>query len=150
MIGDGVRLLHDPSARMVCMIQRSGADDAYGDAQDTFRIVGANRHAEEWFGIEIDLNQETDLLDLSLRVYPALRLFPRLHFDLGTHTRHLDLSDIAVCDGFAGIQFRAEQWRTRAEWPVGAKRPRVTLLVPSTPWFILELMSIERRASDDA
>lgn len=150
VIGDGVCLLHDANARMVCTIERSTAQDAFGEAQPTLRIAGANRRSDEWFGLEIDLTAETDLIALKLRAYPALRLFPRLHFDLGPEVRHLDLPDIAACDVFASIYFQDKQWRSHIGWPEGAARPRLMLLVPSTPWFIFELMSIERRMSDDA
>ena len=150
MIGEGVRLLHDADARMVCTISRGTSQDAFGKPADTLKIAGANRRSEEWFGIEIDLTDETDELSITLRVYPAIRLFPRLHFDLGTETRHVDLPDVAASDSFAARHLQARQWRSQNTWPDGAARPRMTLLVPSTPWFILELMSIERRASDDA
>lgn len=149
-IGDGVRLLHGPDARMVCTVARSDAETPFGTRQDTLRIAGANRKPEEWFGIEIDLTPETIELAIALRVYPAIRLFPRVHFNLEKDVRHVDLPDVAASDSFATRFFPAHQWRAHPEWPSKATQPRMLLLVPSTPWFILELMEIERRLPDDA
>ena len=135
---------------MVCTVARASAPDAYGTPVETLKIAGANRRDEEWFGVEVDLTEDTEELSMTLRIYPAIRLFPRIHFDLGAETRHVDLPDVAASDSFATRHFQAMQWQSHIAWPRGARRPRMTLLVPSTPWFILEMMSIERRVSGDA
>ena len=149
-IGEGARLLHDPKAELVCTVARSEFRDHFKKNKPSLKISGANRKSEEWFGIEIDLTRETTELSLELRLFPALRLFPRIHFNLGDEVRHVDLPDVAACDSFATRFFRAKQWRSHPEWPAKATSPRMLLLVPSTPWFILELAGLERRAVDDA
>lgn len=149
-IGEGVRLLFDADAKMVCTVARSQIVNHFDEPQDCLRISGANRKADEWFGIEIDMTPETVELALTLRVFPAIRLFPRVHFDLENDVRHVDLPDVAASDSFATRFFNARQWRSHSEWPSTAIRPRMLLLVPSTPWFILEMTEIERKAVDDA
>lgn len=149
-IGDGVRLLFDPNAKMVCTVARTSVTNHFNEAQDCLRISGANRKAEEWFGIEIDMTPDTIELALTLRVFPAIRLFPRVHLNIGEEVRYVDLPDVAASDSFATRFFSAQQWRSLSDWPSTATRPRMLLLVPSTPWFILELTGIERKAVDDA
>ncbi len=149
-IGEGIRLLYDPAAELVCTVARSEVADHFGAVNSSLKISGANRKPEEWFGIEIDLTPETTELAVALRVFPALRLFPRIHFNLGNDVRHVDLADVAASDSFSTRYFRSKQWRSLSEWPAKATSARMLLLIPSTPWFILELAGIERRAVDDA
>lgn len=149
-IGDGVRLLFDAEAKMVCTVARAEVTNHFNQQQECLRISGANRKPDEWFGIEVDMTRETVELALSLRVYPAIRLFPRVHFNIGEEVRHVDLPDVAASDSFATRFFNAHQWHSHREWPSSATRPRMLLLVPSTPWFILEITDIERKAVDDA
>ena len=149
-IGEGVRLLHDPNAAMVCTVARSDCQDFFGNNKPSLKISGANRKSEEWFGLEIDLTLDTAEISLDLRVFPAVRLYPRMYFDLDDEVRYFDLPDVSASDSFATRVFHARQWRSHPEWSVKAKSPRILLLVPSTPWFILESAELKCRALDDA
>ena len=79
------------------------------------------------------------------------RLFPRLHFDVLGKIEHLDLAHVAAHDAFATRYFDAAEWREAPIFRDGApNQVRLTVLVPSTPWFAMEIERIEIHGAQDA
>lgn len=144
LIGRGVRLVFDPDAAMALSIRRAARTRPFGPTQPTLVVSGQNRAPEDWLGLEIDLPSPSADLSLTLRNYPANRLFPRLHYDFGNEVRHLDLADVAASDSFATRLFASASWAA-APGITAAMGLRLTVLIPSSPWFAMEIAGIETR-----
>ena len=67
-----------------------------------------------------------------------------LHYDHAGGTGHVDLPDVAASDAFATRSFDARNWLD-AHGIATASALRLTILVPSTPWFAMEIQSIALR-----
>lgn len=147
-IGPGLTLVYDTASAMECTVRRSRRRDRLGADAPTLVIDGRARAPEDWFGIEIDLPRACNAVAITGRNYPVHRLFPRLHFEVLGKTEHLDLADVAASDSFATRYFDAREWR---EVPLfrdsGAESARLTVLVPSSPWFVMEIQDIRLDAT---
>ena len=143
-IGPNVRLVFDPAASMALTVRRSTRLLQDGGHVPTLVIRGSDRAPEDWFGIEIDLPHPAHDVELTGRNYPVHRLFPRLHYDYPGGSGHMDLADVAASDAFATRLFSARDW---ADDPTIARANalRLTILVPSTPWFAMEIQAVEIR-----
>ena len=144
VIGAGVKLVFDQSARMRCGLRRSQWRDPTGQNRPTLVIAGERRAPDDWLGLEIALPPTAGAVTLTCRNYPAHRLFPRLHFDVLGRIEHLDLAHVAASDVFATRRFDAAEWQEQPIFRDGAPDGvRLTILVPSSPWFAMEIQTIE-------
>ena len=143
-IAPGVALVFSPDAAMRCTARRSHWSDPGAGGCPTLLISGENRAAEDWFGVEITLPLDTRTVALTCRNYPVHRLFPRLHFDAHGRVEHLDLAHVAAHDRFATRRFDAAEWREQPAFRDSAPTAlRLTILVPSSPWFAMEIARIQ-------
>ena len=145
-IGEGIKLVYELDSRMQCTVRRSSRVLPSGAPCPTLVIDGSQRAPDDWFGIEIELPPQTSGVTMTCRNYPVHRLFPRLHFDVLGETQHLDLAHVAAHDAFATRLFDAAEWREAPIFRDGEPDDvRLTVLVPSTPWFAMEIQAIEVR-----
>ena len=150
-IAPGVSLVFSAEAKMHCTVQRGLWRDPMGAERPTLLIRGENRAPDDWFGIEITLPAHAEAITITCRNYPVHRLFPRLHFDVLGRVEHLDLAHVAAHDAFATRRFDATEWRETPLFRDGAPEAiRLTVLVPSSPWFAMEIgdISIEEGTAD--
>lgn len=141
VVASEARLVFDPNAEMDLTVRRSERTPSNGAAIPTLVICGKNRAPDDWLGLEIDLPGPAHDVEMTARNYPAHRLFPRLHFDTPQGTRHLDLPDVAASDQFATRVFSAGSWLGTPALDQ-ARKLRLTVLIPSTPWFAMEIQPI--------
>ncbi|MEM1300921.1 MAG: hypothetical protein AAGH68_16755 [Pseudomonadota bacterium] len=142
VIGDGVRVVFDPDASMLLTARRAERDLPGRRTTPTLVLRGENRAPDDWLGVEIDLPSPAHDVALTARNYPVHRLFPRLHYDHPGGTGHVDLPDVAASDTFATRIFDARTW-SDAHRIASARALRLTVLIPSTPWFAMEIESIK-------
>ncbi len=143
-IGPAVKLVFDHSAAMTCTVQRSSRKGMLGQPEPTLVIRGQDRAQPDWFGVELWVPPSVAKATMIARNYPVHRLFPRLHFDTGGKTYFVDLPDVASSDSFAARTFDLRNWcEDPAFWNNAPGRMRLTILVPSTPWFAMEIAGIE-------
>ena len=148
-IGSGIRLAYDRDSKMVLGVRRTERLLACGQAVPTLHIHGQNRAPEDWFGIEIWLpHAETDIT-MTARNYPAQRLFPRFYYQTGKKTGYVDLPDAAASDSFHTRLFEARRWAGGLPSSQISKT-RLSILVPSTVWFVMEIQDITLGAPPDA
>ncbi|MFK7941747.1 MAG: hypothetical protein AB8B85_02355 [Paracoccaceae bacterium] len=143
-IGPGLRLVFDRAAKMELSVRQSERQLASGRVLPTLLLHGKDRAPDDWFGIEIDLPSAKHDVNLTVRNYPVHRLFPRLHYDRPAGQGHMDLTDVAASDAFATRHFEAREWADRQDIAT-ASDLRLTVLVPSTPWFAMEIQAIVLR-----
>lgn len=143
-IGPGVRLVFDPAASMELNVRQSARSLPGGRAAPTLVIHGRDRAPDDWFGLEIDLPDINHDVELTARNYPVHRLFLRIHYDSLGGDGHIDLADVAASDAFASRLFPAQSW-TEAATAARALALRLTILIPSTPWFAMEIQAITLR-----
>lgn len=150
-IGPGLSLVYDTASAMDCSVRRSARRDRIGAGAPTLVIDGRERAPQDWFGIEIEVPRHCDMVALTGRNYPVHRLFPRLHFEVLGKTEHLDLADVAASDSFATRYFDAREWRDDPLFrDSGAETARLTVLIPSTFWFVMEIQEIRLDGAGDA
>lgn len=143
-LGPDVRLVFDAGAAMVLTVRRAERQMVGGRMVPTLVLRGDNRAADDWLGLEIDLPHQAHDVELTARNYPVHRLFPRLHYDHGGGTGHVDLPDVAASDAFATRLFPAVWWTGNAA-VTAASAWRLTVLIPSTSWFAMEIQGIAVR-----
>lgn len=142
-IGPGVALVYGAASAMTCTLRRSFRQGRLSNGAPTLVIAGKNRAPDDWFGIEITVPATSQGVAITARNYPVHRLFPRVHFEVLGKTEHLDLADVAASDSFATRYFDAAEWQDAALFrDCGAETARLTLLIPSTPWFVMEVQEI--------
>ena len=145
-IGPGMRLVYDAACPMDIRVRLSERVMTAGECAPTLVIHGRDRAPDDWFGLEIDLPDAAHDIALTARNYPSYRLFPRLHFEeAGGRTGHIDLPDVAASGAFATRILSARLW---ADHPgiTEARNLRLTLLIPSTQWFVMEIQEIRIKA----
>ncbi len=144
-VGRGVSLVWNAASAMRVTV-RGG--QPMGRTAPSLIVRGENRAQDDWFAVELDLPVRTRTVSLTARNYPAHRLFPRMHYDVAGETRYLDLADVAATDGFGTRHFDAAEWaKVLATSPDAL---RMTLLVPSTPWFAMEIAGLRILAEAEA
>lgn len=144
-VGHGVSLVWDPSAAMRVTVRRG---QPMGRDAPSLIVRGENRAEDDWFAVELDLPVAARHVSLTARNYPAHRLFPRMHYDVAGETRHMDLADVAAPDGFDTRHFEAAAW-AEALTPL-PDALRLTFLIPSTPWFAMEIAGLRILAEAEA
>ena len=143
-IAHGVALVFSPDATMRCTARRSLWHSPCDGGCPTLLISGEDRAPGDWFGVEMTLPLDARSVSLTCRNYPVHRLFPRLHFDVQGRVQHLDLAHVAAHDRFATRRFNAAEWLEQPAFRDCAPEAlRLTILVPSSPWFAMEFARIE-------
>lgn len=148
-LGAGVRLVFDDDAAMALTVRCGTHDQGGGSSAPTLVLRGENRAPDDWLGLEIDIPHWAHDVEITARNYPVQRLFLRLHFDHSGRYRHLDLPDVASSDMLSTRVLQARLWQ-RDDVMAADSALRLTVLIPSTPWFAMELQSIVLRELADA
>lgn len=146
-IGKDVLLAYEPGTEMRCSVRRHDHDGT-----PTLLIRGENRAEHDWFGVEVMLGATAGAILMTARNYPAERLYPRLHMT-GPDGKpfHLNLPDQAAADHFTERRFDLrELCPDPAFWASGVTLHRLTILVPPSPWFVMELAEIKVLETTDA
>ncbi len=146
-IGADVLLAFEPDTKMQCRVCRRSRDGA-----PTLLIRGEERAEQDWFGVEVMLPPDAHTITVTARNYPADRLYPRLHMR-GADGKpfHLNLPDQAAADHFVERRFALrELFPDPAFWTSGITMHRLTILVPPSPWFVMEIADIHLLELADA
>ncbi|MEM6622512.1 MAG: hypothetical protein AAF674_09815 [Pseudomonadota bacterium] len=122
------------------------------DGADTLTIRGEGRQPDDWFSIDVRLGPMARAVRLVMRNYPAHRLYPRLHFDVANGTPfHVNLPELVATDHFTQHSVQLRDWcPDPAFWRSGDRMDRLTLLLPYSPWFVLEVAELTVSEAADA
>ncbi len=135
-IADGVSLSFDANAAMSLM-----ASTETSDGIDRLIIRAANRHSDDWLGLEITIPDSCARLDLTLRYAPTERLFPRVYYTVDGREHSLDEPDRTAPATYGTLPFDTQVWRDMAGRQDITKM-KLALLLPARPWLALGLQSI--------
>ena len=131
-IGDGVVLAYDKAAFESGTVAQVRSDHGHSV------IIDCQGFQDQWFGLEITLGDEFEEVQMRLRTYPATHFYPRVYYGGGQQ----DLTKVEVSTDAFDLRFTWEHLQA-AGVPENAKNIKLALLVPSSEWFVLELLKLE-------
>lgn len=131
-IGEGIVLAYDKVAYKNGTVAQARCGKAGS------LIVDCKGFAHQWFGLEMTLGDSFDEVYLQMRTYPFSHFYPRIYFGTGQR----DLAKVETSTDVFDLRFTRDHFRA-AEVLDTAKNVKISLLVPSSDWFVFELFKLE-------
>lgn len=131
-IGDGVVLAYDKHAF------QKGTFARVHRAGPASLIIDCHGFKDQWFGLEIALGDSFKNVQMRLRAYPAAYFYPRVYFAGGQR----DLVKVECSSEPFDLNFTSDHIRNVGV-PENATNKKLSLLVPSADWFVLDMQKLE-------
>lgn len=109
-----------------------------------YLVADVSAWDDRWFALDLPLQVTPSTCVLRVKAYPVRQLHPKLHYSLRSQRfmaaddhGEVALPSFAVFEQFSNIRI------TIPEVPEGAFRTRLSIYVPSAPWFVLGFASLK-------
>ncbi|GHA57394.1 hypothetical protein GCM10008927_23830 [Amylibacter ulvae] len=135
-LASGVRFAFNEKSAMKLTAHSQRIDDI-----ETLIIRGENRSVDDWLGLEIDIPDFWQSVDVNFRYAPAERIFPRIYYKTNGRGHAFDEPDRAAPSDYASLRFSRARWCALANITT-LENARMSLLMPAREWFVLGLREI--------